>query len=233
MTMLGKLPIPSPTGSGAALTIAKTYGAKLSIPSPPGKGDRPQAVDEGRYGVKHCRNNGSRGRNVSTNSPTVSRAFQVAPLPSSVRAAPCQLPQRGSFCTGLWGGEFIDTPQESSQYLPQRGRGTARRRWMRGGTALNIVGTMGAEVETFLRIRPLFFECFRSPRPSSVRAAPCQLPRGEAFVPGFGVAGLSFQNSYFEIHFFLDFLQNILTNASEILGHIPVAVAQNCKAQLP
>ena len=30
-------------------------------PSPPGKGDRPQAVDEGRYGVVRCRNNGRRG----------------------------------------------------------------------------------------------------------------------------------------------------------------------------
>ena len=155
------------------------------------------------------------------------------PRPSSVRAAPCQLPRRGSFCTGLWGGEFIGTPLESSQYLPQRGRGTARRRWMRGGTAFFIVGTMGAEAETFLRIRPLFFECFRSPRPSSVRAAPCQLPRRGSFCTGLWGAGLSFQNSYFKTHFFLYFLQNILTNASEILGHIPVAVAQNCKAQLP
>ena len=52
---------------------------KLSKPSPPGKGDRPQAVDEGRYGVSYCRNNGRRGRDVSTNSPTVSRMFQAAP----------------------------------------------------------------------------------------------------------------------------------------------------------
>ena len=31
--------------------------------------------------------------------------------------------------------------------LPHRGRGTARRRWMRRGTTLRIVGTMGAEVK--------------------------------------------------------------------------------------
>ena len=69
------------------------------------------------------------------------------PAPSSVRAAPCQLPRRGSFCTGLWGGGFTGTPQGSSQNLPHRGRGTARRRWMRGGTALYVVGTVGAEVK--------------------------------------------------------------------------------------
>ena len=67
------------------------------------------------------------------------------PRPSSVRAMPCQLPRRGSFCTGLWGGGFTGTPQGSSQNLPRRGRGTARRRWMRGGTALPIVGTTGAK----------------------------------------------------------------------------------------
>ena len=37
---------------------------------------------------------------------------------------------------------------------------------------------------TFLRIRPLFLECFMLPRPSSVRAAPCQLPRGGSFRTG-------------------------------------------------
>ena len=109
---------------------------------------------------------------------------------SSVRAAPCQLPQWGSFCTGLLGAWFTGTPQGSSQNLPQRGRGTARRRWMRGGTALNIVGTMGAEAETFLRIRLQFLERFRLPRPSSVRAAPCQLPQRGSFctvVSGVGI----------------------------------------------
>ena len=84
-------------------------------------------------------------RNVSTDSPTVSGIFQAVP-PSSVRAAPCQLPRRGSFCTVLSGIGFIETPQGSSQYLPQRGRGTARRRWMRGSTALRIVATTGAKV---------------------------------------------------------------------------------------
>ena len=29
------------------------------------------------------------------------------PAASSVRAAPCQLPRRGSFCTGLWGTGFF------------------------------------------------------------------------------------------------------------------------------
>ena len=151
--------------------------------------------------------------------------------------------------------KYVGNGQGSSQNLPRRGRGTARRRWMRGGTALNIVGTMGAEGikpsltvgnglcavpprceynpcgqpepppdmsfranavsrgifpssrfylvvvhsppwwipplrlrcgrndndVTFLRIRLQFLERFRSPRPSSVRAAPCQLPRRGSF----------------------------------------------------
>ena len=112
------------------------------------------------------------------------------PRPSSVRAAPCQLPRGGSFCTGLWGGEFIGTPQGSSQNLPHRGRGTARRRWMRGGTALYIVGTMGAEVETFLWIRLQFLKYFRLPRgPHQSGLRPASFPGGEAFVPWFQVLG--------------------------------------------
>ena len=47
------------------------------------------------------------------------------PAASSVRATPCQLPRRGSSCTGLLGVGFTGTPQGSSQNLPHRGRGTA------------------------------------------------------------------------------------------------------------
>ena len=36
-------------------------------------------------------------------------------------------------------------PRTAPKNLPRRGRGTARRRWMRCGTAFSIVGTMGAE----------------------------------------------------------------------------------------
>ena len=184
---------------GAAFCIVGTIGAKVGTPkpSPPGKGDRHRRWMRG--GTTFCIV-GTVGAEVETQYVyNLQRFYEFAvcfcnvsrsPAPSSVRAAPCQLPRRGSFCTGLWGGEFIGTPLESSQYLPQRGRGTARRRWMRGGTALNIVGTMGAEAETFLRIRPLFFECFRSPRPSSVRAAPCQLPRRGSFCTGLWGGGV-------------------------------------------
>ena len=42
--------------------VYRNATGKLSKPSPPGKGDRPQAVDEGRYGVVRCRNNGRRGK---------------------------------------------------------------------------------------------------------------------------------------------------------------------------
>ena len=39
-----------------------------------------------------------------------------------------------------------ERPRKAPKDLPRRGRGTARRQWMRGGTALRIVGTTGAEV---------------------------------------------------------------------------------------
>ena len=40
---------------------------------------------------------------------------------------------------------YRNAPERLQKNLPRRGRGTARRRWMRGGTAFYIVGTMGAE----------------------------------------------------------------------------------------
>ena len=39
---------------------------------------------------------------VSTDSPTVSRAFHAAPRPSSVRATPCQLPPREALVPCFW-----------------------------------------------------------------------------------------------------------------------------------
>ena len=39
---------------------------KLSIPSPTGKGDRPQAVDEGRYSVVCYRNNRRKGKSTES-----------------------------------------------------------------------------------------------------------------------------------------------------------------------
>ena len=42
---------------------------------------------------------------------------------------------------------YRNAPERLQKNLPRRGRGTARRRWMRGGTAFNIVGTTGAEVK--------------------------------------------------------------------------------------
>ena len=53
-------------------------------PSPPGKGNRPQAVDEVRYGVVHCRNNRRRGRQTESHCrerPMCrSGALQLKPL---------------------------------------------------------------------------------------------------------------------------------------------------------
>ena len=45
-------------------------------------------------------------------------------------------------------------PRTAPKNLPRRGRGTARRRWMRGGTAFYIVGTMGAEGKHIVHVIP-------------------------------------------------------------------------------
>ena len=47
-----------------------------------------------------------------------------------------------------------NAPGKLQKDLPQRGRGTARRRWMRGGAALYVVETMGAEVEPIVHVIP-------------------------------------------------------------------------------
>ena len=81
--------------------VYRNAPGKLSKPSPTGKGDRPQAVDEGRYGVSYCRNNRRRGRDVSTNSPTVSRMFQAAPLPHQSGLRPASFPGGEAFVPGF------------------------------------------------------------------------------------------------------------------------------------
>ena len=59
------------------------------------------------------------------------------------------------------------------------GKGDRRRRWMRRGTAFCIVGTIGAEVETFLRIRLLFLQHFTLPRgPHQARPGEPASPKG-------------------------------------------------------
>ena len=60
-------------------------------------------------------------------APTVRDTFAPAgcatfkaPPPSSVRAAPCQLPRRGSFCTVLWGNSFTGTSVTKSPRLSRQ-----------------------------------------------------------------------------------------------------------------
>ena len=101
---------------------------------------------------------------VSTDSPVVSGMFQAAPLPSSVRAAPCQLPRRGSFCTGLWGAVFFGIGSVLSGAERHIGR-SLRFRWLvyfstKGfrtrGLAFSITETTGAKVE---RVSPKTVNC--------------------------------------------------------------------------
>ena len=62
---------------------------------------------------------------VSTDSPTVSRAFYAAPRPSSVRATPCQLPPREALVPCFRGSGLPVRREGLRQNLPLRGRGTA------------------------------------------------------------------------------------------------------------
>ena len=110
--------------------------------------------------------------------------FHAAPPPHQSRLRRASFPGGEAFVPCFRVAVLSERPRKALKNLPRRGRGTARRRWMRGGTALYVVGTMGAEVEAFLRIRLLFLECFTLPRPSSVRAMPCQLPRRGSFCTG-------------------------------------------------
>ena len=84
---------------------------------------------------------------VCTNSPTVSRMFHAAPPPHQSRLRRASFPGGEAFVPCLRVAVLPERPGKAPKNLPHRGRGTARRRWMRGGTAFSIVGTTGAEVE--------------------------------------------------------------------------------------
>ena len=104
------------------------------------------------------------------------------PAPSSVSAAPSQLPRRGSFCTVLSG-----TGVYWERFRPFT-HGTAHRPFptvsLKGG---RFQPGYSKDVILWLRLYG-FAYCFqnvsRSPAPSSVRAAPCQLPRRGSFCSG-------------------------------------------------
>ena len=65
---------------------------------------------------------------------------------------------------------------ENVHWYPQR--------WPSPSELRSATSPIGRGKGTFLRIRPLFPQCFMLYRiPSSVRAMPCQLPPREAFLP--------------------------------------------------
>ena len=86
--------------------------------------------------------------------PIVGTTGAKVDLPSlTVGNGLCAVPGRGNYNpygqNGTTHRHVIpsERPRKALKNLPRRGRGTARRRWMRGGTALCIVGTTGAKVD--------------------------------------------------------------------------------------
>ena len=73
--------------------------------------------------------------------------FHVTPLPHQSGLRPASFPGGEAFVPCFGQQFYQNVPETLQKDLPRRGRGTARRRWMRGGTALYVVGTMGAEVK--------------------------------------------------------------------------------------
>ena len=147
-------------------------GVFFSQPSPPGKGDAPPeggafnlplrgrgtaaAVEEGRHG---------RERLVSR----ASFSCRSRPLrPSSVSLTRASTTFYGIAATGSYFrfNSLRDAPPEGEALnLPLRGRGTAA----------------AVEEGRYGRERCVFISRSRPERPSSVRAAPCQLPRRGSF----------------------------------------------------
>ena len=147
-------------------------------PSPTGKGDRPQAVDEGRYGVVHCRNNGRRGRNVSTDSPTVSGMFQAAPPPHQSGLRPASFPGGEALVSCFEVPGFIDTPQESSKKPSPPGKGDRPQAVDEGRYGVAHCRNNRRRGRNFLRIRLQFLQCFRPPR--RLISQGCALPASPA-----------------------------------------------------
>ena len=73
--------------------------------------------------------------------------FQVAPPLISQGCALPASPEGKLLYRDFGCRVYRHAPGKLQENLPRRGRGTARRRWMRGGTALSILGTTGAEVD--------------------------------------------------------------------------------------
>ena len=75
------------------------------------------------------------------------KRFTLPRDPHQARPRASQLPLGEALVPCFWDSGLPVRPKGQHQDLPLRGRGTARRRWMRRGTTLRIVGTMGAEVK--------------------------------------------------------------------------------------
>ena len=75
------------------------------------------------------------------------QGFTLYRIPSSGSPRRASFP-RGKLLYRAFGCPvYRYAPGKLQENLPLRGRGTARRRWMRRGTAFRIAGAMGAEVE--------------------------------------------------------------------------------------
>ena len=154
---------------------------KLSIPSPKGKGDRPQAVDEGRYSVAHCGNNRRKGK--STESHRRERpmcrsvTLQLQPLWTNRNHPPTCHSERTVVSRGIHasGRFYLVVVLYPTWWIPP-----LRLRYGRNDR-------MGGR---FYEFAYSFWNVSRCPAPSSVSAAPSQLPPREAFVPWFRVSGV-------------------------------------------
>ena len=112
-------------------------------------------MDEARYGVLHCRNNGRRGRDAVPCN--LQRFYGFANCFCNISRSPADPHQsrlrRASFPQGkllyraLVCMVYRNVPGKLQKPSPP-GKGDRHRRWMRRGTAFCIVGTMGAEAGT-------------------------------------------------------------------------------------
>ena len=128
------------------------------------------AVDEGRGGVFHCRNNGRRGRHTESHRrerPVCrSAAWQIYPVRTTGTTHRHVIPSERSESRNLrkWqvlscGGSLSNVEDSST---PLTGRN-------------DIIGGRLYEFAY------CFYSVLRRPATSSVRAAPCQLPRRGSF----------------------------------------------------
>ena len=178
--------------------VYRNATGKLSKPSPPGKGDRPQAVDEGRYGVTHCRNNRRKGRPTESHRrerPMCrSVTLQLQPLWTKRNHSPICHSERTVVSRGIFpsGWFYLVVVLCQTWWIPP-----LRLRCGRNDT-------MGGRLYGFAYC---FWNVLRCPAPHQSGLRPASFPGGEAFVPGLGGGGKwvgRFGILNFLLHFFDD-----------------------------